>query len=77
MSTPRVDPLVQQLAELFVDDLLIEVNETRPVLKSERDAWVERTARALMQAVEDECEDIRAALGHTPRKPVAPWGIER
>ena len=73
-----VDPLVQQLAEIFVDDVLVEVNATvRPVLKSERDAWVTRAAEAMQQSIEDECEDIRQALGHLPRRPVAPWGIEQ
>lgn len=63
MSVPRVDPVVRQIAEMYVDDLLIEVNATkRIVLRVERDAWVDRTASALQQAVEQEIEDIKEAL---------------
>ena len=51
--TLQVDPQVRLLAEEFVRDLVTEVGR-EPIERVGRDALVDRLARAMQQAVEDE-----------------------
>lgn len=57
------DPRIRELAEIFVDDV---INEGCPPhirrLIPRREAFVDRAAAAMQQAIEDECTAIRIDL---------------
>ena len=55
-----VDPQVYELADAFVTDVIHTLN--RPLLPSQRAAYVDRAAQAMQQAIEDECDAIREEL---------------
>jgi hypothetical protein len=56
-----VDPKVFAIATLFMDQLLAEINPPPEYAFStvERNAYIEQTAKALQQAIEDEMTEIR------------------
>jgi hypothetical protein len=60
-----VDPMVYELAAYFVNDVLLKLAQARGGLVNpdQREALTARTAQAMQQAIEDECEAIRQELG--------------
>jgi hypothetical protein len=58
-----VDPNVRKLAELFVDCTIYEVRGDAAVTFTQRrEQLVQRAAKAMQQAIEDECAAIRKEL---------------